>query len=185
MDGDGLRGRLLVAAPRLSDPNFNRTVVLLLEHGPGGALGLVLNRPSHSPASEILEVLGPLASEPGLVHIGGPVSPSSAICLARVADGAPCAAVRPLFSSLAAVDLDGDLTLLAAAVSDLRLFAGYAGWIDGQLEDEIGRGDWFVVDSDDADPFTSSPEGQWTQVLRRQKSRLAMLASYPVDLSTN
>jgi putative transcriptional regulator len=76
-----LRGRLLVAHPGLKDPNFDRTVVLILEHGTSGAAGLVLNRPTETPASEIVEPLGPLASPPGMVHIGGPVGHSAAICL--------------------------------------------------------------------------------------------------------
>mgnify|MGYP000974602144 CR=1 FL=1 len=67
----------------------------------------------------------------------------------------------------------------------LRIFAGYAGWSGGQLEGEIRRGDWFVVDSEPRDPFTAAPESLWEQVLRRQGGMLQLVASYPDDPSMN
>src|SRR4029450_1172808 len=77
-------GHLLVATPGLRDPNFERTVVLLVAHEEGGALGVVLNRATEVPVSEVLAGWGGLASEPAVVFEGGPVQPEAAICLARV-----------------------------------------------------------------------------------------------------
>src|SRR6476646_5915092 len=81
---ESLVGHLLVATPGLRDPNFERTVVLLVAHEDGGALGVVLNRATEVPVSEVLGAWGGLASEPSVVFEGGPVQPEAAICLARV-----------------------------------------------------------------------------------------------------
>src|SRR3989442_5701458 len=78
------RGRLLVATPPLVDPNFDRTVILLLEHGDEGALGIVLNRPSDTVLATVLPEWCDHASAPGVVFSGGPVAPEAVIAFARV-----------------------------------------------------------------------------------------------------
>src|SRR5512134_295679 len=80
---ESLVGQLLVATPVLRDPNFDRTVVLLVAHENGGALGVVLNRATEVPVAEVLGPWGTLAEEPAVVFEGGPVQPEAAICLAR------------------------------------------------------------------------------------------------------
>ena len=75
--------------------------------------------------------------------------------------------------------------LLAPAIADLRLFAGYAGWSGGQLETELGAGGWFVVDSEPLDAFTSRPDDLWRDVLARQRGRLSLFAACPMDPSLN
>ena len=180
-----LRGRLLVASPNLADPNFDRTVVLVLEHGDEGALGLVLNRPSDTDLSETLPQWKAFASFPTVVFVGGPVSPGAGICLARVHDEREAEGWRPLFSRLGTVDLGHDPHEIAVGLEEVRVFAGYAGWDGGQLESEITAGGWFVVASQPGDGFTADPDGLWRSVLRRQGGRLAMMASYPRDLSAN
>lgn len=179
------KGRLLVANPALPDPNFHRTVVLMLEHGEDGALGVILNRCSDTPVADLLPPLEALAAPPGLVHVGGPVAPSAAICLAELHDRTPTEGVTPLFDAVASVDLDQDLTLLGAVAGRVRLFAGYAGWAAGQLEGELTAGGWFVVDMAPDDPFTGHADSLWRGVLRRQPTRLAMLAGFPDDIATN
>src|ERR671926_1784562 len=82
-----LTGRLLVATPALRDPNFERTVVLLVAHEEGGALGVVLNRATEVPVTEVLGPWGSLAGDPAVVFEGGPVQPEAAICLARTRPG--------------------------------------------------------------------------------------------------
>src|SRR3954464_12111218 len=84
---ESLTGRLLVATPQLKDPNFERTVVLLVAHEDGGALGVVLNRATEVAVADVLAGWGPLASEPAVVFEGGPVQPEAAICLARTRVG--------------------------------------------------------------------------------------------------
>src|SRR5690606_22310740 len=104
-DMGSLRGQLLVAAPSLLDPNFHRTVVLMLDHDENGALGLVLNRPSLTPVGEVLERWEELAAEPGLVHVGGPVEPTAVIALGGVAPGVTPNGWEPILDGLRVVDL--------------------------------------------------------------------------------
>jgi putative transcriptional regulator len=87
--------------------------------------------------------------------------------------------VRKLFGGIGVVDLDAPPVLVAAEVAGLRIFAGYAGWSGGQLEGEIRRGDWYVVEAEARDPFTAHPGRLWSDVLRRQRDNLAFVASFP------
>ena len=184
-------GQLVVATPSLEDPSFARTVVLLLQAAPDqGALGVVVNRPTGTGVVEVLPGWASLSAGPAVVFTGGPVSPASALCLghgrlgrARVAayaelDGMPGGAVGT-------VDLDSPPELLAAAVSEVRLFAGYAGWSAGQLEGEVAEGAWWVLDALPADAFDPDPEQLWQRVLRRQGPPIAFAASYPADPTQN
>jgi putative transcriptional regulator len=91
----------------------------------------------------------------------------------------------PVVGAIGAVDLSQDTDVLAGAVDEVRLFAGYAGWTTGQLEDEIEAGAWFVVDPLEGDVLNDEPESLWQRVLRRQRGRLAMFADYPEDPTTN
>jgi putative transcriptional regulator len=175
---------MLVAAPTLTDPNFSRTVVLMLEHSEQGALGVVLNRPSGLSVVEILADWAELASAPSQVFHGGPVSPESALALVRT-DRVDVIGVRQLPHEVGIIDLDTPAELVADAVTDLRVFAGYAGWGDGQLEGEIDEGAWFVVDTLPEDVFTADPQDLWRRVLRRQPHPLSLVASFPRDPALN
>lgn len=181
-----LRGRLLVAAPQLSDPNFDRTVVLVLEHTTEGALGLILNRPSDRALGDVLPAWEDAAAEPGVVFVGGPVSPTSAVCLARAA--APTEAVegwQPLFGRLGSLDPDPGPDGAEVDVEALRLFAGYTGWGPAQLEGELAEDAWFVADADPGDALGEDPDHLWSAVLRRQGGHLALIATMPPDPSLN
>lgn len=193
-----LTGRLLVATPALSDPNFDRAVVLLLDHDEEGSLGVVLNRPTPVGVGDILEGWGELAGAPGVVFQGGPVSLDSALGVAVIPgdEGAPARSrrrpgrddpvgFRRVHGAIGLVDLEAPPELLAAALGSLRIFAGYAGWGPGQLEDELVEGAWYVVESEPGDVSSPDPERLWRSVLRRQRSELAMVATYPDDPSLN
>ena len=189
------KGRLLVATPNLGDPNFERTVVLILEHGDDGALGVVLNRPSDLDLAEPLPEWARAAAHPPVVFIGGPVAPSAAVCLARVgAYGAapgweellgPSGPLSGGRGPVGTLDLDSDPEEAIPRLDEIRVFAGYAGWGPGQLEGEIASGGWFVVDADPADPLSPAPENLWSAVLRRQRGALALFAGYPPDPTMN
>ena len=183
--GGRLTGRLLVASPVMRDPNFDRTVVLMLEHGVEGGVGVVLNRPSHVQAAQILPELDGRTVEPGTVHVGGPVQPEAAICLVRLARPESGPNWSHLFGAVGSVNLDRPLEELGSASTGLRLFAGYAGWGPGQLEGEIEAGGWMVLRRRDEDAFSPESGGLWRAVLRRQPPRLAMLASFPDDPALN
>jgi putative transcriptional regulator len=180
-----LRGRLLVAEPMLADPNFQRSVVYLIDHGDEGALGVVLNRPSEVPVGDVVPTWAPYVSEPRTVFIGGPVSPEAAICLGRCAPGAESPLWNPLSEELGVVDLNGDPLLAPAGVSGLRVFAGYSGWSPGQLEAEMEMDGWFVLDAEPDDLFAETAEELWRRVLARQRGPLRRFASFPEDPSVN
>jgi putative transcriptional regulator len=183
--GTSLKGKLLIATPALGDGIFDRSVVLIIEHDDTeGAFGVVLNRPSTTDVGGALPEWSPLAASPSVVFVGGPVNPEAAICLARVSRPEAEGWV-PVIGSVGALDLSQDADLLAAAVDEVRLYAGYAGWTVGQLEDEIEAGAWFVVDATEADVLNDDPDSLWQRVLRRQRGRLALFAAYPEDPTTN
>jgi putative transcriptional regulator len=175
---------MLVATPMLADPTFERTVVLMLEHSGDGALGVVINRPSPLEVRDILASWAELVAPPGVVFHGGPVSTDSALGLVRTT-GAEVLGVRPLASGVALVDLDTPVEIVGDAVRSMRVFAGYAGWSEGQLEGEIDEGAWFVVDALPDDPFTDDPNHLWRRVLRRQPHPLSLVASFPRDPALN
>lgn len=178
------RGRLLVATPPLVDPNFDRTVALVLEHGDEGTLGLVLNRPSDAALAEVLPDWHPHATPPGVVFVGGPVAAESVIALARGGDDDTPGWV-PILGDLGTVDIGGEPSALMSPLEALRVFVGYAGWAPGQLDGELAQGAWFVVDMQLDDPFTTAPDRLWSAVLRRQRAGVAMFAHCPSDTTVN
>jgi putative transcriptional regulator len=123
-----------------------------------------------------------------VVFSGGPVQPDGALGLVWIAgpgtDEAPVG-VRRLGGSLGLVDLDAPPEVIVDAVTQMRVFAGYAGWSPGQLEQEMAEGAWFVVPATSRDAFHPRPEGLWREVLRRQRSSLAFVATFPPDPALN
>ncbi|HEX6967424.1 MAG TPA: YqgE/AlgH family protein [Micromonosporaceae bacterium] len=181
-----MAGQLLVATPVLKDPNFDRTVVLLIAHEPGGALGVVLNRPTEVPVSAVLDGWSPLAPEPAVLFEGGPVQPETAICLARMRGQARrLKGFQPISGAVGTVDLSVDPEPFRDNVLGIRVFAGYSGWSAGQLEEEIAEGAWFVLDALPGDPFMPRPDDLWQMVLRRQGGMMAAVAHFPPDPSLN
>ncbi len=180
-----MRGRLLVAAPPLVDPNFDRTVVLVLEHGDEGALGLVLNRTGSVDLDDAVPEWQALAAPPAVVFVGGPVSPDAVIALARSGEPEARDGWVPIVDGLGTVDLAREPSEVAGPIDSVRVFVGYAGWAPGQLEAEVAQGGWFVVDFDVHDAFTARPAELWRTVLRRQPGHLAFFANCPDDPSTN
>jgi putative transcriptional regulator len=173
---DSLRGQLLIAAPALSD-YFQRAVVLVIEHGEEGAMGVVLNRPSEAPVVEAVPPLADLADADDRVHVGGPVSPQAVVALGEFAD--PEEAARVVVGDLGLIDPD----LTDPDVRSLRVYAGHAGWAPGQLEAELDAEAWIVEPADPADPFRD--DDLWSVVLQRKGGSYALLATMPADPSLN
>jgi putative transcriptional regulator len=175
-----------VATPELTDPNFERSVVLLVAHDQSGALGVVLNRATEVSVREVLtEDWQSLAADPGVVFEGGPVQPEAALCLGRSAPGSSPPGFHRVDGVVGTVDLSGDPGRLVGQVELVRVFAGYAGWAPGQLETELAAGGWLVFDALPGDPFIGRPDDLWAMVLRRQGGLLAAVAHYPADPSLN
>jgi putative transcriptional regulator len=189
-------GSLLVASPTLSDPNFERGVILLLDKGEEGALGIMLNRPTGVAVEEILEPWQEQASlaPPGVVFAGGPVSRDAVIGIARSAKSGPgdlssgdgdFVHWRPVTGELSTIDLAVPPELHPFPLTGARLFSGYAGWSTGQLEDEIEDGAWFVLDPLEDELLCEEPDRLWHDVLRRQGGSLSLLAAFPPHPSVN
>jgi putative transcriptional regulator len=172
-------GQLLVATPLLGDPHFARTVVYLLEHDGGGTVGVILNRPSHTPVGQVLPEWHEAVSGPAVVFGGGPVQPDGALCLGQLDGDGP--GVRRVVDGVGTVDLDGDLTVIVGLTRRLRVFAGHAGWSPGQLDDEMAEGAWWSVPGSADDLFSTEPRTLWARVLRRQPPPLNLVSTYPPD----
>ncbi len=179
---DSARGHLLIAGPGLVDPNFWRTVVLIVEHSDEGALGLVLNRPSETTVGEAVTELEQLLDPDDSLYVGGPVQPSALIVLAEFD--------QPDEAALIAFE---DIGVLANGAQDDpsfsvrrgRAFVGHAGWGPGQLDDEVERGDWILEPARREDAFTGQPLDLWSAVLTRKGGSYALVARMPPDPSVN
>lgn len=171
-----MAGQLLVATPQLTDPNFYRTVVLMLQHDEGGAVGVILNRPTEERVIEHLPDWAATMPDPGVIHFGGPVEPEMAICLGMGAEGETTGV-----EGLALVDLSN---VQSETGLSLRVYSGYAGWGFEQLEMEIALGSWYVVKATLNDPFVDA-DVMWGQVLKRQKGLLSLMSTYPDDVRMN
>jgi putative transcriptional regulator len=179
---DSTRGQLLIAGPGLLDPNFWRTVVLIVEHSEDGALGLVLNRPSETTVGEAVTELGDLLDVDDPLYIGGPVQPSALIVLGEFED--------PEDAALVAFE---DIGVLAGGSQDDpapvlrrgRAFVGHAGWGPGQLDSELERGDWITEPARTQDAFSDDPGALWETVLTRKGGSYALVARMPPDPSVN
>jgi putative transcriptional regulator len=181
---ESTRGQLLIAGPGLLDPNFWRTVVLVVEHSQEGALGLVLNRPSETTVAEAVPQLEELVNPDEQLFIGGPVQPSAVIVLAEFEE--------PSDAALVAFDDIGVLGTSSvsegepvAGVRTGRAFVGHAGWGPGQLDAELERGDWILEPARREDAFSAAPRGLWSEVLTRKGGSYALVARMPPDPSVN
>ena len=178
-----LRGKLLVASPTLVEPHFWRTVVLVAEHGTEGAMGVILNRPSEATVAEAIPGLADIVQDGALVHVGGPVQPEAVTVLAEFEDPEEAASI--VVGNVGFLPGDGDLQLLAGVTGRKRVFAGYAGWSEQQLESELAEDAWIVADPIPEDVFSDAREQLWNEVLRRKGGPFALVATIPPDPSLN
>lgn len=193
-------GDLLVATPRLVDPNFDRTVVFVIEHQEAGTLGVVINRASDiSCASAVPRWASRFATE-AAVGLGGPVEPQGLLALGATADPSAAQPPSPSDSSggsaeaggvwrtvngtVGLVDLTADPSELDAEVTAVRIYGGHAGWGPGQLRGELQAGCWWVFDSAPGD-LTADAATLWHDVLARQSPPARLLANYPDDPAHN
>ncbi len=164
-----LAGRLLVAREELRDPNFDHTVIFMLQHDPRGAMGLVINRRLGSiPLQELLDDMGidADADETEITaHYGGPVEPGRGFLLHS--DDAVLETSEALPGGFA-VSADPEMLrriLEGSGPKDFRFVLGYAGWAPGQLEAEIARGSWWDVEADPALVFDAEVGTIWQRAI--------------------
>ena len=159
-------GRFLVAGEHLRDPNFAKTVVLLLNYGERGARGIIINRRTDVKLATVFPRISGLHQRPDTVYIGGPVARNQLLILLR-ADGPRRGAEHVVddihVSTRRQVLVDamneGDAT------ASVRVYAGYAGWAPGQLDHEVARGDWHVLPADAATVFSETPRDVWQELI--------------------
>jgi putative transcriptional regulator len=181
-------GSLLIASATLVDPNFARCVLLILDSNDDGSLGVILNQPSETPVDEVLDQWRDVVNPPGVFFRGGPVELNAALALGNLVGAAvddPPVGWRAVSGPLGMVDLDSSPDDLLGRISGLRIYAGYAGWGAGQLDDEIAEGSWHVVPARNSDLFSDAPDRLWREILRRQPPPLSMLATLPEDVTLN
>ncbi|MFT8394688.1 YqgE/AlgH family protein [Propionibacterium sp.] len=179
-------GELLVCSSGQGAGFFDQAVVLLLDNDESGAIGVALNKPSTTPVSNVLPAWADQLNPPPVLFAGGPVTPNGAICLAKVLDRSEePPGWRPVVGDVGLLHLDTPVEIVNGAYSDVRVFAGYAGWEPGQLEGELKRGVWFLSTLHEEDIFGTSTEGLWRRVLRRQGGEAALLSAFTEDPSRN
>jgi putative transcriptional regulator len=162
------KGVLLVASPSLDDPNFRQAVVLIVEHGPEGTLGLILNRSTNVLLSEALPDLTVLKGTSYRLFAGGPVETARLLLLFRVKE--PPADARSVFDG---VYVGGTARVLERIITEakptetFRAFAGVAGWAPGQLGYEMLQGAWATLPPDSIGIFDIDPATLWQDCLSR------------------
>jgi putative transcriptional regulator len=174
-------GSLILATPFMDDPNFIRTVVLLVEHGTDGSLGFVLNRPIE------LNLYHISSDFKGLnlgLYIGGPVQMDTLHFLHRMGPDflGDCMEVAP------GIFWGGDIELVKERIQDnllephqINFYIGYAGWAEGQLEHEFNRDSWIALPAKPEDVFSGKDRQLWSDVLRNHRAEHRLISTFPVN----
>ncbi len=160
---NSLRGHVLVASNDLLDPNFHRSVVLVVEHSEEGSMGVVVNRPTTTPLAEAWQEIcdSPCAHE-GLLHLGGPCE-GPILALHEVDYLTQGEIAEGVHLTTRDVSLE-ELVQMPGAV--LKIFIGYSGWGAGQLENELSEGSWRVLPATPELVFNTDDD-LWQQVTRQ------------------
>jgi putative transcriptional regulator len=168
---DCVRGQFLIAGKRLRDTNFFKTVVLMVEHGSEGAMGLVVNRPSSVSVAHALSEHFRLPETDDVVYVGGPVEPSALFILhnAPELDASESPVVPGLYVGSSAEAFETVVKTAAEGDSHVkfRIFSGCAGWAPGQLEAEMQRGDWYRLPATSELIFHDDPYQLWELALHK------------------
>lgn len=167
-------GKFLVAARELPDPNFADSVVLLVEYGEEGAMGLIINRRTRLPISRILKELKQAKERADPVYLGGPVAMAGALALVR--SRAKPEEARHVVGDVYMLTTKTTLekTLASGAEQDaVRVYLGHSGWSPGQLQREVELGTWHIFRADPGIVFDPDPDTVWSRLIRRTEQQLA------------
>ena len=180
-----LKGKLLLDGGDLTGSFFHRTVVLICDHNAEGAFGLVLNRSSGSKVGELVVADLPVTLKDSPLFLGGPVQPT-ALSFLHADNFIPDANVFPNLSLGHSLD---DLVEVGESFSiskKVKMFAGYAGWSPGQLENEMKRKSWLTFPASLELVFETPPDQLWQKVLKSKGGwKNKLLSQMPDDLSLN
>ena len=181
-------GMLMLAAPGMLSSEFARTVVLIIEHNLEHTLGVVLNRRSEVAVANVLPEWLDYVAKPQALYLGGPLGPQAAIGVGVTTSGTVIEdhlEFTRLANRLVHVDLRTDPTMLDGLLEGVRIFAGYAEWAPGQLDDEIERGDWYVAPALPSDVIAPPGTDLYSDIMRRQPMPLPLFSTFPADIDDN
>ena len=174
-------GRLLVASRDLGDPNFAKTVILLVHYTEGqGAVGLVVNKRTDVPISRVFHDLKEASGRKDPVYIGGPVELNSVLALLK-APAKPEGADK-VFGDVYLISNKDLLTKTLGSSAEATVFhtyIGYAGWGAGQLEHEVELGAWHIMPADVGTVFHADPDSVWPRLIHRTEAQIAWIPRIP------
>ncbi len=178
------KGRILLSEPYLADPNFERTTILLTEHNEEGTVGFILNKPSESRVSEVMDDLAGIDAR---IFIGGPVQQDTLHYIHRIPG------LEQAIEIGEGIYWGGDFDQLIEMVNtnqvnvtDIKFFLGYSGWANGQLEEELKIESWIVSDRTTEELiFETDPDAMWKKGLQALGGRFSVYSNYPADPRMN
>lgn len=178
------KGGLLLSEPYLADPNFERTTILLTEHNNEGSVGFILNKPSDSRVSEVLNDLKEFDAR---IFIGGPVQQDTLHFIHRVP------ALDDSIEIVTGLFWGGNFDQLISLIetkqiggTDIKFFLGYSGWSAGQLDEELKIDSWIVSDQVSEElVFETEPDNMWKKAMRGLGGRFSVYSNYPADPRMN
>ena len=180
------KGIFLIADPRLKDPNFSQTVILLCEHNDQGSLGVVVNRPTLLKVAEAIPNIKALSSTSNVIYSGGPVQTHQVMTLCRTTEQIPDSKYvgdgMYLGGTLQALE---DMLSSKASGTSIRAYMGYAGWSSNQLESELEESSWKVVPANQKFVFDIEPSEVWPTLLATLGKEYGIYKTMPRDPSMN
>jgi putative transcriptional regulator len=179
-----LQGQLILDGGKLHGSFFHRSVVLICKHDDEGAFGLILNRQTENKVGQALVANLPARIKQQPLFIGGPVQPQS-LSFLHSDEFLPDADVMTNLSLGHSIDALMDVSESFSTTQKLKLFAGYAGWTAGQLENEMSRNDWLVHPASLELVFHAEPEQMWKKIMKQKDIKSRLQADSPDDLTWN
>ncbi|HTB18354.1 MAG TPA: YqgE/AlgH family protein [Bryobacteraceae bacterium] len=177
-------GQLLVASRDLGDPNFAKTVILLVHYSEGqGAVGLVLNKRTDVPISRVFHDMKEAGGRKDPVYIGGPVELNSVLALLKSASKPE--GTNRVFGDVYLISNKDLLTQTLGSGVEAAVFhtyIGYAGWGAGQLEHEVDLGAWHIMPADAGTVFHADPDSVWERLIHRTETQIAQSVTYTPPL---
>ena len=182
--GKYLKGQLLLDSGQLNGSFFQRTVVLVCQHDAEGAFGLVLNRSSGNKLGEMVIADLPERLKEQPLYLGGPVQ-LTALSFLHSDNFLPEASVLPNLDLGHSLDSLVEIGESFSPTKRVKMFAGYAGWSPGQLEDEMKREAWLSHPASLELVFDANPDRLWRMILHQKGIKYRLLAGMPDDVSLN
>jgi putative transcriptional regulator len=181
---ESLKGQLLLDNGRLQGSFFHRTVLLICEHNEEGAFGLMINRPSGNKVGDALTANLPEPLKTQELFLGGPVQPQ-ALSYLHADDFLPDANVIPNLNLDHSLDNLVELGDSFSTTQQIKVFAGYAGWSPGQLDDEMKRDTWLTHPASIDLIFRDDATELWPMILKQKGWRYRLMAQQPEDPTRN